>query len=520
MHRLLVRCLLLLSLPALACRKPCADTDSCLAIRTSFSDPKLAEDVLSYKAIALDEHCAVVKEYIPKQMLSPPLPQALEIRVDDIDTVIPRKAKWLRLVAQNQPGSSRLRPVTWQINHDRNIYSLEANFSPVSEAIFTAPITLDSSKQILFAPKTSERPAPLLLVAGSTKVEPLWVQISHEIRAIEGNMAGSMDCNLIQSEKPMVMETLQHISFSPSRLSYSILLEHSSEMGALKKRVKLCEINTADGPRRTVKTVIVYNASNGASWHYQTDKSDPSTNSCFMLSYDSSDKLINPVGCNGGGTLGSVLENASPGSYAQMDGEIINYIQSGSTIIPATLTQIEFTDPRGMSPGYTEHTLTLTDPMFPLTWRKQPIIKMADLNQDRSLDVVALDTPTKTLYWMFSADTFPPPGAAPAWPARVGSASQLVLDETTASITAISLGDIDGDLIPDLVVAFSDKTSIYWGTGTGFAAEARSDVPGSGGVSALAVGDLDGDCAAEVALGGVGQLRIATLAAGRVTEGP
>jgi hypothetical protein len=145
---------------------------------------------------------------------------------------------------------------------------------------------------------------------------------------------------------------------------------------------------------------------------------------------------------------------------------------------------------------------------------------MADLNQDRSLDIVALDTTSKRLYLMFSADTPPPPGAGPAWPARVGDAAQIVLGDTATPITAISLGDIDGDLIPDLVVAFSDKTRIYWGTGTGFAAEARSDVPSSGGVSALAVGDLDGDCAAEVALGGVGQLRIATLAAGRVTEGP
>src|SRR5260370_9187718 len=73
---------------------------------------------------------------------------------------------------------------------------------------------------------------------------------------------------------------------------------------------------------------------------------------------------------------------------------------------------------------------------------------------------------------------------------------------------SVTVGDVDGDGVPDLLVANSitDNLSVILGNGDGSFRSARSYAAGGGGPGAVAVGDFDGDGLSDLVVANIGGL--------------
>lgn len=505
MYRQLIGFILALSLSTIACRKPCADTDSCLAINIK---TQLAKEIVDYKVVSLNKNCAVVKEYRPQQMVKPPLPQVIEIRTDDVNP-LPADAKWLRIVAKTETGVSRLRPVDWQINHDSRVHTIEANFSPLETLMGVAQSPLDASKQIQYIPKNNERHEPLLLVRGAMQVHPVWHQKNQQDSMFNLKVPTTTNCQ-VPSAPPLMDSKPSHVSFSPARPYYSILYEHPE---LPMNQIMVCQIDTLNHNSIPRMDGNVFDPISRIDWHFHTDLQPGTKSDCIMMGYHGTSGALNWVGCDTLSPLPGPFHSAKTDMYPDFDGTIKHYIYHENKIIE--LNQIDMSTPA---------TVTPKQPIrFDLKWSADIIIKLSDLNGDQYLDIVAVNKTTKEVSWALASDTDSVLKGRLHWPTGFMMASSFRIEPTdgiTDGIRDVSLGDVDGDMTPDLVIAFDHKTAVYWGNGAGFAQDESLDIPDSSQVDTLAVGDLDGDCAAEIAMGGPRMLRIAkapgpTIGSGR-----
>lgn len=485
MHRQLISFTIALSLSTIGCRQPCAGFQSCLAINIKFSKPELAEGILDCKVIALNKNCAIVREYRPKQSVPYQPSQIIEI-----PTKLPDHAEWLRIVAKTKPGATRWRPATWRINDDGTVREIEAEFSPLLGLSMPAPEgQLDASQHIQYIPKTKTvgREEPLLLVRGAMLVQPVfWDQKNPESGLLSRVAADDLNCK--ESVPPL------HVSFSPTSPYYSILYQESPD-----RKILHCQINA-----KKVSSYGSYNVGSKLEWHDHTDLVLNGKHDCTSVGYDGPSGPLRWVGCESAGRLPDLFSSAKTDMYTDLDGTIKNYIyyNKGNKV---ELSQLDLSVPETpiLKP-------TLTTEM---AWSADVLVKLADLNNDQYIDVVSANKETKEIIWFLGSAADISLKDKLHWPTEIMKKPSLTLEPEVGKIKNIALGDVDGDMTPDLVIAFDRKATVYWGNGngSGFNKDEKFDIPSASDVATLAVGDLDGDCAAEIAMGTPNTLRIANV---------
>lgn len=482
MVRILLGFFLILSLST-ACRRPCADTDSCLEITVNLPATGSASEIKEYVLYALNDRCEVVAKYTQKMKSFSQTPTIIEVPAQFPET------SHLRLVPRStDSATTRLLPHTWKIGPGADIDRLSGTHKVFANLYPFKYSTTDSNspwsevlKEFRFLPRLepSRKEAILLAVTPKTVV-PMWMKNSE----------------ITSPAKCEFDKDIRQVSPSPSQRAWSVLA------GNMPASMATCKF--VDGTEELDQ--VKPSAPNpDPDWIIHSDvveTVDGRHRDC-VLKYSKTDKTIDMYPCEAG-IIARDMNNSITNSYVDKNGMInhFSYSSADGKLLARRIILSSGSMPQILDPNIVS-SMKSTDRLF-----------MADIDGDNFLDAIMANTGSDEVSWALSSSMNNKGDSVNnlSWPdsgqLRL-SAEQIRLDKPLTAESIINIADVDGDLLPDLLVSFvaSEPVVVYWGNEAGFSVPPWT-IPGNGmKATAVAVGDLDGDCMPEIALGSTDTLR-------------